>query len=112
MNPMPVLVIVFLTLAFETMLLGSDVGQSVAPYQIHIDTTREDCAPLAVGCGLMNFARPILAGIAFVVNGLIFIGGLATFQIPGAPLWLRTTFGSLITFSLVWVVITTLRGTK
>lgn len=112
MNPIPVLIIVFLTLGFETLLLGDDVNQSVAPYQIHIDTTREDCGNLDVGCGLMNFARPVLGGIAVIVNGIIFVGGLATFNVPGAPDWLRATFGTLVSFSLIWSIITLLRGTR
>ncbi len=112
MNPIPVLVIITTVLVFETVFLGDEVAQSLAPFQIHIDTTVEDCGVLEVGCAIGNFARPVLAGLATILNGILFIGALAVFAIPGAPIWVRLTLSLILDFSLIWCVVTLLRGVK
>lgn len=112
MNPIPVLVIIATVLAFETAFLGAAVLEEIKPFQIHVDTTVEDCGALEVGCAIGNFFRPSVAAIAAIVNGIIFIGALATFNVPGAPTWIRVTLTLVLNFSLIWSIITLLRGVK
>lgn len=112
MNPLPALLIILCTLTFEGMLIGDEIAATIAPYQIHIDTTKEDCSALAIGCAFMNLVRPILAGLSVIINGVIFIAALATFSIPGAPWWARMLLSVPLNFTLIWSVITLFRGTR
>lgn len=112
MNPIPVLVVIFVVLAFEQALLGDEVAQSVEPFLLHVDTTREDCGALEAGCAIMNFVRPVLGGIATVLNAIIFVGALATFQIPGAPWWVTAGLAVPLDVSLIWSLVALLRGVR
>lgn len=107
---MSLLVILFIALTFESVFLGAQVQQRIEPYTIHIDTGERECGSLNVGCALMNFFRPILQGIATVVNSIIFIGALATFQVPGAPAWVEATLALSIDTGLILSIVALLRG--
>lgn len=112
MNPIPVVIIIVCVLAFETVFLGDEVSKTIEPFLLHIDTTEENCGALEVGCAIGNAVRPVLAALAAILNGIIFIAALATFGIPGAPAWIRLTLTLALNFSLIWAIVTLLRGVK
>jgi hypothetical protein len=101
-----------IVLTFETAFLGASVEQSIQPYQIHIDSGVRDCGALEIGCAIMNLVQPFAQALAFVVNGLIFLGALAVFQVAGGPDWVQASMSAILDFSLLWAVLATVRGTK
>lgn len=111
MNPVPVLLIILTTLAFETVFIGQDVNRQIAPYTFTVDTHKDDCTnPVDVACGLGNFARPLLSVLALIGNAILFVGGLVTFQVPGAPGWVQVVFGGGFSITLIWCLVELLRG--
>lgn len=112
MNPVPLLLVLLLTFAFETAFIGDQVQQTIQPFLWDVSTEKEVCDDGLDGipCSIENSFRPVLKAAATIFNAIIYIGGLATFNVPGAPSWVRATMGTGVTLTLVWCLVELLRG--
>lgn len=110
MNPVPLLIVILLTLSFETVFIGQDVNVELEPFKMKVDTTQQSCTFGDFPCGIANAFRPVLGFIATVINGVEFVGGLIAFRVPGAPTWVQAIFGGSISTALIWCLVELLRG--
>jgi hypothetical protein len=127
MNPMAILVVVTLTLTFEGLLFGADVQSLPFP-----EITANPASCQAPSGGIYNVpvignivsGSDVLAcwvGQTFLLLGQVVLMllaviawflSLATFNVPGAPLFVRFLMGTLIGGGMLWSVVSLFRGTK
>lgn len=66
-----------------------------------------------IGCFVGNFFLIIANFFAFLYGTVVLIWSLISFNIPGAPGWVRVMLGTMIGGTVLWVVATGLfRGSK
>lgn len=105
-SPIPVLLIVVATLTFQAMLFGSELAEKSFPTLEEPEAG--DCDGFLDGfaCGVdyvVNFISVVFGVVAFFFN-------LVTFNVPGAPWFVRLLVGGAIGGSIVWSVATLFRG--
>lgn len=99
-GPIVVLAIVVLTLIFEGMLYGSELAEQSFPTLD--EPEEEDCSGFLDGfaCGVRaawNFIRMLFGVVAFFYN-------LVTFNVPGAPWFVRVFVGAIFGGSILWTL--------
>lgn len=114
------LFIITLTLTFEGLLFGQDLIASSYPEMRDIDFGA--CAEATgsgpdgiwvVACYIGNFFLIIANFFRFLYGTGALLLGLISFNIPGAPGWVRALMGSLIGGPVLWAIATSLfRGSK
>ncbi len=93
-SPIPVLAIIALTLMFEALLFGDELAEQALPEFEQPD-------------GILD----ALIGIVESVWGMVvFLANLLTFNIPGAPFWVRIPLATITGGALVWAIATLIRG--
>jgi len=112
MNVVPVLIIVFALLTFESLLFGQTLEEQIAPYKFNVDTSQEHCSFGDFACPIGNVFRPVLGAIAGVVNFLLLLGGAARYHIPGAPAMVSGTLDAGIDVAMVFGAVALVRGIK
>lgn len=112
MNVVPVLIIVFALLTFESLLFGQALEQQIAPYKFNVDTSQHDCSFGDIACATGNLFRPVVGAIAGVANFLLLLGGAATYHIPGAPPMVSGTLDAAIDVAMVFGAVALVRGIK
>jgi len=112
MNVVPVLIIVFSLLTFESLLLGQSLEAKIAPYKFNIDTSQRDCSFGDFACPIGNVFRPVLGAIAGVANFLLLLGAAAAYEVPGAPLMVSGTLTAAIDVAMVFGAVALVRGLK
>lgn len=96
---MTVLSVVILTLTFEGLLFGEALAQQSFP------TFTEPSSG-----GFFGVLDALLAIVQAVWGAVLFFFNLVTFNVPGAPWWIRLPVGGLLGGGLVWSVATLVRG--
>lgn len=110
-SPAVVIIIVLLTLTFEGLYYGSDLATQSYPAPSNIQTgscgggglDRIACVIGGVFEFIVNVVKIIFGTVAFVFN-------LITFNVPGAPLFVRIPIGGMITLAILWSVASLVRG--
>lgn len=107
---MAVLAVVFLTLAFEGLVFGGELASQSFPQPIDSGTACSGTGlDLIANCvfaffeGVLNVFRVIFGVVAFIWN-------LITFNVPGAPDYVRYPVGGIIVVGLVWSIAGLIRG--
>lgn len=105
-SPIPVLLIIVGTLVFQGMLFGSELAEKSFPTLEKPEAG--DCEGLIDGfvCGVnyvVDFFRVLFGVIAFFFN-------LITFNVPGAPWFVRAFLGAAMGCAILWSVVTLFRG--
>ena len=93
-SPVPVLVALTVVLVFEGLLFGATLVESSFP---------EFEQPDGILDALIGIVQAIWGVVVFIFN-------LITFNIPGAPFWVRVPVGIAIGGSLMWSIATLIRG--
>lgn len=96
---MTVLAIVLLTVTFEGMIFGQELAERSFP-------TYEE----PQSSGFFGVLDALLAIVKVIWGAVVFFFNLITFNVPGAPWWVRLPVGGLIGGGFVWSVATLIRG--
>ena len=111
-SPLVVLSIVFLTLAFEGLVFGGEIASQSFPKPEEAPAScgeGDDALSRIANCitsvvyGIVNTAKVIFGVVAFLFN-------LITFNVPGAPAYIRFPVGGIIVVGIVWSVAGLIRG--
>jgi hypothetical protein len=110
----PSLAIVGLTLAFMGLLFGQSLAESSYPAFKSVDFGA--CSGNAldeIACWIGNVGAIVFNFFAFIYGTIVFFIALLTFNVPGAPTWIRFLVGTMIGGTVLWALATTLlRGSK
>lgn len=99
MNPLPILLIIIMTLTFQGLLFGAEIADRVFP------TFREPTSG-----GFFGVLDAIIAVVQAVWGVVLFFFSLLFFDVPGAPWWVRVPVGAALTGGLIWSIATLIRG--
>lgn len=94
-----VLGIVLVTVAFEGLIFGAEIAERSFPA---FDQPQSG--------GFFAVLDALLAIVQTIWGAVVFFFNLLTFNIPGAPFWVRVPVGGLIGGGFVWSVATLVRG--
>lgn len=94
-----VLAIVMITITFEGLLFGSEIAARSFP---SFDQPTSG--------GFFGALDAILAVLQAVWGAIVFFFNLLTFNIPGAPWWIRIPIGSILGGGFVWSIAALIRG--
>lgn len=103
---MGILFVVISTLAFEGLLFGSEIaadtfGDIVSPEE-------QDCSGFLDGVAcVFTFIFDVFETI---FAGIVFLFRLITFDVPGAPWWVKVPVAGLLGGGIILVVIQVFRG--
>lgn len=96
---MTVLAIVLITLTFEGLLFGSEIAERGLPSFERPNTG-----------GFFGALDALLAIVSGVWGAILFFLNLVTFNVPGAPWWIRLPVGGLLGGGLIWSIAVLFRG--
>jgi hypothetical protein len=111
LNPLPLVAILLLTYTFTFLLSGDELlakfeDQAEAPET----PDQADCGALDFVCGITKFIdwvkglfRPVFAAM-----GLIW--SLVTFDVAGAPIYIRVPLTGFVVVAFSWSIATLIRG--
>lgn len=111
-SPVVGIVIVVLTLTFQGLLFGADIAEKSFPDLIRPEHQTQDCDGFFDGfvCAFENVIA-FIANIFIVLFGaIIFLFNMITFNVPGAPWFVRVPFGALMFGLIGWPAFTFFRG--
>lgn len=100
-SPVPVLIIIGVYVAFYAVMAGTAEAE-VNTYGVDQDPGIE-----APSGGVFSAIADVFSAISTVFDFLI---GALTFNVDGAPFWVRIPVGAGIIGSLAWSVVTLIRG--
>lgn len=105
-SPVPVLAIVTLTLVFEALLFGGAIAH---------ETFKAPEEPPAIDCtgffdGAACTINAVLGFFRSMWGVLAFFFALLTFDVPGAPWFIRLLVGTFVTGATIWSVASLIRG--
>lgn len=98
-SPLVILAIIALTLVFEGLLFGSEIED----FQLPQFEEPKSGGFFAVLDALLSIVQVIWGVVLFFFN-------LVTFNVPGAPWYIRVPVGTMLTGGLVWSIATLIRG--
>ena len=112
LNPIPLVVVLLLTYVFTFGVAGDELIERRFDFGQPEGDSSQDCEGLFDGfvCGIenfINFIRTVFTVIWGVI-GLIF--DLATFNVAGAPFFIRFLVGGFTVTTFGWSLATLLRG--
>lgn len=98
-SPIAVLSIITLVLVFEGLLFGEEVAAYSFP------TFEEPQSG-----GFFGVLEALLAIVQAIWGTVVFLFNLLTFNIPGAPWYVRVPVGGMMFGALVWSIAELIRG--
>lgn len=114
--PIAILVVISLTLGFEGLIFGQDFLASSFPPLLTVNPG--SCGPVNnivdatfwIGCQIGQIV--LFVGNVFLVIGgvVLFLFNLVSFNVPGAPLFVRFVVGTAIGGTLIWSIAALFRG--
>jgi hypothetical protein len=99
MNPLPILIIIIMTLTFQGLLFGQEIAERTF-------TGFQE----PTGGGFFGALEALLAVVQAVWGAILFFLNLLFFNVPGAPWWIRLPIGTALTGGLIWSIATLVRG--
>lgn len=122
-SPIPVLMIIVATLAFEGLLFGTDLAAASFPTIESPSFDIQDCQDgtipffsqlddiaCVIGSAFL-FAAKFLQAIFLTLFGVVvFLFNLISFNVPGAPWYVRLVVGSAFGGAIMWAVAGLFRG--
>lgn len=110
-GPVGVLLVVVATLGFEGLLFGSQIADQSFPQLLPMAFSS------CTGSGLGLIGCWIGSALAFVANvfltifgAAVFLFNLISFNVPGAPWFVRALVGTGIGGALIWSIASLFRG--
>lgn len=117
-NPTPALAVIVMVLAFEGLLFGQDVVASSFPQFNDVDFA--DCFSTGfvssgfglgyISCVVVQVFNIVINFFKFMYGTVVFFVKLLSFDIGGAPTWIRFLVGSFFTASILWAIAGLARG--
>lgn len=106
-SPIAVLIIVLATLTFEAILFGGPLVEGAAP-KFSEEAAERDCGGFfgAAKCA----AESVFNILGMIWGVIVFFFNLVTFNVPGAPLYVRVVLGGAISGALIWSLASLIRG--
>ena len=98
-SPMPILAIVILVLVFEGLLFGEEIAEQALP------TFNQPQSG-----GFWGALDALISVVQAVWGSVLFFLSLLTFNVPGAPWFVRVPIGALLGGGLIYSVVTIIRG--
>ena len=92
-SPLLILFIILTVLAFEGLLFGAEIAERTFP-QFNQPQ----------GGGFWSNLDSIVALVEAVWGAVLFFLNLISFNVPGAPFWIRLPIGGLLGGGLVWSI--------
>lgn len=118
MNPIPFLAIILAVLAFEGLVFGQDLAASSFPTPSDVDFA--SCTADGVwnagfgfgfiGCVFQQVLNVIVNFFKFLYGTAVFFFGLISFNVGGAPLFVRFFLGSIFGGTILWSLAGLFRG--
>lgn len=110
-NPIPVLAIVLLTLAFEGLLFGNQLAGASFPASSTVDFGGCSGSGLDyIGCVIGNTFSFIINVFKIIFGVVAFFFNLVSFNVPGAPWFVRLFLGGVMGGALLWSIAGLFRG--
>lgn len=111
MNPIPFLFIIVGTLTFTALIYGNELAAQSYPEMRDVNFSECDGGALeTMACLFKNVFLTIGNAFAFIFGSIAFLWNLVSFNIPGAPTFIRFFLGSTLGFGLVWSIVVLTRG--
>lgn len=98
-SPVGVLMTVIVTLTFTGLAFGEEIAQDSFPEFEEPE-----------GGGFWGVLDALTAIVQAIWGAVVFFFNLITFNIPGAPWWIRVPVGTALTGSLGWSLASLIRG--
>lgn len=98
-SPMVVLSVIVLTLVFEGLLFGEELAEASFPSFEQPE-----------GGGFFDVLDAVLAIVQAIWGTVVFVFNLVSFNVPGAPWFVRAPIGFILGGGLVWSIATLVRG--
>lgn len=111
-GPLGLLLVIALTLGFEGLLLGSSIVSESFPAASTVDFG--SCSNAGgldkIACVIEN-AWNFVVNVVKVIFGVVaLIFNLVSFNVPGAPWFVRLPIGACFGFGLLWSIASLFRG--
>lgn len=102
------LVVVGLTMTLVGLMFGVNIAESSYPdfRAVNFGACSGNALDL-IGCWLANVGALVYNFFAFIIGTVAFMFNIMTFNIPGAPAWVRAMMTLLLGGPLLWLI-----GTK
>jgi hypothetical protein len=94
-----ILAIILVTLTFEGLLFGAEIAEQSFPSFDEPTST-----------GFFGVLDALLAIVKAIWGAVVFFFNLLTFNLPGAPWYVRLPVGGLMFGGLVWSIASLVRG--
>lgn len=101
MKPQAILAVIIMVVAFEGVFFGAEIAERSFP---DFDQPQQG--------GFFGALDAILAVLQAVWGAVVFFVNLLTFNIPGAPAYIRYPVGAALTGGLIWSIAGLIRGGK
>jgi hypothetical protein len=106
-SPIAVLVIIVSTLVFVAMIEGDQLAESLFP---NVAEATPACSGDSFFDGIFCFFEFVVLVFQVVGAAIAFFFNLITFNIDGAPWFVRVLVGTLLGTGILWSCITLFRG--
>lgn len=107
-SPVAVLSVILCTLAFEGLLFGTELAEKSFP---SFDAPAErNCGALQFLCDTADAVAAAFAVIQGIWGVFVFFFNLLTFNIPGAPWFVRLVAGGALGGGIIWSLAGLFRG--
>lgn len=106
-SPLPILIIIIGTLAFEGLLFGDELAANSFPNFSAFDSS---CSGDGFFDGIFCAISKVIDFFGVILGCIAFFFNLITFNIPGAPLIVRFVVGPILGTGIFWSVATLFRG--
>ena len=97
--PIKILAVIIMTLTFEGLLFGEQIAERSFPTLDEPTTT-----------GFWGALDALIAVVRAIWGAVVFFFNLLTFNVPGAPWWIRLPVGSVLGGGLLYSVTVIVRG--
>jgi hypothetical protein len=111
-SPVIALTIVMLTLTFEGLLFGEELAEKSFPDLIDPAHESQDCDGFFDGfvCAIETVLSYIGNFFIILFGAIVFIINAITFNVAGAPWFVRVPMGTLMGTMILWPAVTLFRG--
>lgn len=109
LSPLPILAVIVCTLVFEGLVFGDTLAEKSFP---EFEEVEETCAEGGDGffAGIECFVAKVVFFLRVIGGVVAFFFNLITFNVPGAPWFIRAVIGTFMTAGIGWSVATFFRG--
>lgn len=111
-SPAPIILVVALTLVFEGLLFGSSIANTSFPAASSVDFG--SCGNVGgldlIGCVISNAFNAVVNVFKVIIGAVVFFFNLVSFNVPGAPWFVRMVVGCAIGGSIIWAIAGMFRG--